>query len=160
MKCNYHNFKPKGMIIEPCNYRDYLWSSRWKRIRKEVIKRDRGVCQCCLRKIQAHYRIIVHHLSYDNLFNEELTDLTTMCTKCHGEVHCIYPLPRYKMFKGRLLRIAVPSRESIERARAWMRRGKKRATYLPRDADYYADRIMREVAKIEYMAAHNKDFTY
>ena len=148
MRPNYHNFKPEGMIMDPDRYDKYIGSKQWKRIRQAVIKRDKGVCQCCLRTIATNHRITAHHTSYDRLYHEEMSDLTTVCTKCHLEIHSLYPVPRYKMYDGRLLKIALPNKALVERERAKLRHYKIVGT-VPKDADTYADKIMGEIANIE-----------
>jgi len=46
------------------------------------------------------------------------------------------------------MRVALPSPDLTERAKAAIRKGSK-AGYLPYDSDYYADRVMHEIEAIE-----------
>lgn len=65
------------------DYHEYLRSDAWKKKRKKALKRDRGRCTRCgsTRNLQ------VHHLTYDRIFKERLSDLTTLCAKCHMREH-------------------------------------------------------------------------
>jgi hypothetical protein len=60
----------------------YLRSAEWKAKRAAVLKRDKK-CRSCgsTRKLQ------VHHLTYERIYRERLTDLTTLCEGCHRRVH-------------------------------------------------------------------------
>ncbi|WP_348714237.1 hypothetical protein [Tenacibaculum sp. 190130A14a] len=64
-------------------YVRYLKSTKWRRIRKDVLERDENMCQECKVSKAEH----VHHLTYDNLFNETLEDLLSVCSKCHTKIH-------------------------------------------------------------------------
>lgn len=64
-------------------YHEYLSSDKWKEKRKLVLERDKNVCQFC-RLLQA---VDVHHLHYNNLFNEPLEDLRGICLDCHHLIH-------------------------------------------------------------------------
>ena len=68
-------------------YYEYLRSPEWDRLRKRVFKRDRYQCTKCgsRRKLQAH------HLTYKRVFHEWLSDLITVCRKCHKKIHKINP---------------------------------------------------------------------
>lgn len=64
-------------------YKFYLLTKEWKRIRKRVIKRAKGICETCkIEKI-----VDVHHLSYKNLGKEKLCDLRGLCRECHSIMH-------------------------------------------------------------------------
>ena len=66
------------------DYRQYLLSPGWKRKRQEVLLRDDYTCQCCnKRKKKLH----VHHHGYENIGDEPLSDLVTLCDLCHGAYH-------------------------------------------------------------------------
>lgn len=64
-------------------YSNYIQSEDWKLKRKQVLIRDNNLCQIC-KKVAAEE---VHHLTYDNLFNEKLEDLLSVCKICHKELH-------------------------------------------------------------------------
>lgn len=64
-------------------YQKYLMSQAWRDKRKLVLERDDNLCQSC--KIKPAEE--VHHLTYNNLFNEPLEDLQSLCKSCHKAVH-------------------------------------------------------------------------
>ena len=64
-------------------YIDYLQSDDWKIRRKELMDLANWICSNCGEKA-----ILLHHLNYNNLGNEELDiDVITLCTDCHNEIH-------------------------------------------------------------------------
>jgi len=66
--------------------REKLYSTtEWKKIEKEIIKRDEG-CKVCNTKED----LIVHHKNHyaDGGSNEE-SNLITLCNKHHGQVHTL-----------------------------------------------------------------------
>ena len=65
-------------------YSDYiLRSDQWAEKRRRIIKRSRGVCERCL----LHSVDDIHHLTYENVFNEPDEDLWGLCRGCHEFVH-------------------------------------------------------------------------
>lgn len=60
---------------------EYLLSDHWKALRSEKLKRN-PFCERCGRKGRD-----VHHLRYRNLFDVLLSDLETLCRKCHKKEH-------------------------------------------------------------------------
>jgi hypothetical protein len=64
-------------------YEDYLKSEDWKSRRNLVLKRDGGICQGCLSANASD----VHHLTYDNIFQEFLFQLISVCRNCHERLH-------------------------------------------------------------------------
>ena len=64
-------------------YRLYLNSEAWQKKRKAVLRRDGYKCQMC----GAVMNLDVHHVSYENLCNEKLSDLVTLCRECHKKLH-------------------------------------------------------------------------
>lgn len=61
----------------------YLNSSAWKQLREKALKRDGHVCQGCLENIATE----VHHLTYDNVGDELLFQLISVCRDCHLKIH-------------------------------------------------------------------------
>jgi len=61
----------------------YIWTTQWERKRQAVFKRCRGICERCNRFAAQH----AHHLTYERLFHESLTDLLGVCLPCHSFVH-------------------------------------------------------------------------
>lgn len=64
-------------------YKEYLQSDAWKAKRKAVLIRDQLRCQLCGHEKNLH----VHHVTYDRIYNEDLEDLITLCSDCHGGLH-------------------------------------------------------------------------
>jgi hypothetical protein len=66
-------------------YAEYLDSPEWASKRAQVLRRDKYTCQIhkngCTRKA-----VQVHHLTYENVGNEPLEDLTSACVHCHDIV--------------------------------------------------------------------------
>lgn len=61
-------------------------SKKWRKIRKLRLARDNFKCQ------NGHWwpatsNLHVHHCNYNNLGNEKLSDLITLCSKCHKKIH-------------------------------------------------------------------------
>ncbi|TAM36941.1 MAG: HNH endonuclease [Burkholderiaceae bacterium] len=66
------------------DYRDYLKSALWRRIKKRVLERDKKTCQCCGGRGN-----VVHHRSYERDVMEGHNDamLATVCNGCHDIIH-------------------------------------------------------------------------
>lgn len=65
-------------------YDAYLNSPQWHRLRERVLARDGGVCRAvgCSRPAAQ-----VHHLTYERVGSEELSDLVAVCSACHDACH-------------------------------------------------------------------------
>ena len=62
-------------------YIEFSLAWRWRRtLRREL---DNESCRGCGSWGLLH----CHHLTYDNVFMEEMKDLTTLCEDCHNEEH-------------------------------------------------------------------------
>ena len=80
------------MIDSNEKYKAYMKSDKWRRIAAERMKIDGYQCQGCGCRGTAANPLEVHHLSYRNLYREELTiyeDLVTVCRSCHKTLHKI-----------------------------------------------------------------------
>jgi len=64
-------------------YHTYLQSEEWKARRILVLSRDNNLCQLC----RTEPALDVHHLKYDNLYDEPLEDLQALCRACHVNLH-------------------------------------------------------------------------
>lgn len=62
-------------------YRAYLRSERWQELRLLVLLRDDHRCRQC----GAIDRLEVHHLTYERLYHEALSDVVTLCRTCHRD---------------------------------------------------------------------------
>ena len=65
------------------DYNKYLRSPEWKAKKLLVLERDNYKCQQCGYTNNLH----VHHLTYENVTNEQLDDLVTLCKRCHRSEH-------------------------------------------------------------------------
>jgi len=63
-------------------YRAYLQSPRWQKLRRAVMLRANGKCEICLRADGTDCA----HLTYDRIFNERLADLIWVCRPCHQDL--------------------------------------------------------------------------
>ncbi len=64
-------------------YNTYLVSEGWQKKRSTVLKRANNVCEGCLDRQATQ----VHHLTYNNVFNEFLFELVAICDECHARLH-------------------------------------------------------------------------
>jgi hypothetical protein len=81
--------------IETFDYKDYLKSDYWKYIKREVHERDGYKCRQC----NSEDNLCVHHLKYDNLYNEDLNYLITLCKKCHYKLHKTYKIDSFNSYR-------------------------------------------------------------
>ncbi len=61
-------------------YEAYLSSEQWKQKRLLILQRDGYKCIAC----GTTRRLAVHHKVYDRVGNELLSDLITLCKRCHN----------------------------------------------------------------------------
>lgn len=66
--------RPKGF-----DYQRYLASREWAQKREEVRLRSGNRCEHCFNAPQQ----AVHHLTYERIGNENLSDLMAICNPCH-----------------------------------------------------------------------------
>lgn len=65
------------------NYKKYIHSDEWARKRNLVLKRDNYTCQACLINKASD----IHHRTYENLGNELMWELVSVCRGCHERIH-------------------------------------------------------------------------
>lgn len=76
-----HVVQPKPKTTKD-EYKEYIASAKWKRIRDAKIESVGGVCERC--GISRFSVILeVHHLHYRTLKKERLEDLQVLCHDCH-----------------------------------------------------------------------------
>lgn len=63
--------------------RVYLSSDAWDSKRKQRLAIDNYTCQGCGCKKPLE----VHHITYINIFREEMRDLVSVCRGCHQNIH-------------------------------------------------------------------------
>jgi predicted HNH restriction endonuclease len=66
---------------------EYLASERWKETRQRAIIAHGNVCLDCGERGSRYYSLDVHHLTYERLGNEPVTDLVVLCRTCHRVRH-------------------------------------------------------------------------
>jgi len=76
-------------------YQDYLHSEEWKTKAASVRKRDAYTCQQCGKNCNLE----VHHLYYEHLYNEPLSDLITVCGDCHEAIHMEHKEQPYPLLR-------------------------------------------------------------
>lgn len=69
-------------------YEWYLASEDFDKIRQSVFQRDGFKCVAC----GSTEKIVPHHLTYQNIYHENLRDLVTLCSRCHTIYHTIQNL--------------------------------------------------------------------
>lgn len=76
--------------LRSMDYKLYLETPHWKRLRAAMILVNRSRCQLCISPEAAwgyEHRIHVHHLTYKNRGAEQFEDLMLLCDDCHTKVH-------------------------------------------------------------------------
>jgi len=78
------------------NYREYLKSDKWKKLRTKILERDKYICWDCDGSATE-----VHHLDYDYLeTDDEEKHCVSLCRICHMQRHGIVnrsaPKPKKK----------------------------------------------------------------
>lgn len=63
-------------------YENYLLTSFWKVKRNQRMLMDNNTCQHCGSEARD-----VHHLHYDNKYDEQMEDLVSLCRQCHKKEH-------------------------------------------------------------------------
>lgn len=84
-------------------YDRYIKSSKWRKKREELFLERGKICEKCSSGDNIH----VHHLHYDNLFDEKLEDLQVLCKECHRKEH---PEKDYKKIDGRKKKKAMKNK--------------------------------------------------
>lgn len=95
-------------------YESHLESQAWRSIRAAVIARSGGKCEGCKTAPVAH----VHHLSYENLGNEPLTDLEALCRPCHAARHPSHGHALLKSFDSPIVDAETREKANLTRKEA------------------------------------------
>lgn len=78
-------------------------TSIWQSLRKEIIRRDGGVCKLCYLRGRIEYRKLqVHHIVKrvdDPSLVYERDNLVTLCRECHEEVEKLSPSKQRALLK-------------------------------------------------------------
>ena len=67
-------------------YEAYIKSATWKGIRKVLLQQRGAKCEKCG---FGSYRLHIHHLNYERLCHEKLSDLQILCPQCHDTTHVV-----------------------------------------------------------------------
>ncbi|WP_411860755.1 HNH endonuclease [Mammaliicoccus sciuri] len=72
---------------------EFYHSSEWRKRRKQVLLRDKYMCQMCLQHgVITNRNLIVHHkieLKQDWSKRLAMDNLETVCRECHNKIHKI-----------------------------------------------------------------------
>jgi 5-methylcytosine-specific restriction endonuclease McrA len=66
------------------DYNEYMKSPAWDKKRRARLKKDNYTCQDCDAKDKP---LDVHHITYERLGRERMSDLISVCRNCHEERH-------------------------------------------------------------------------
>lgn len=61
------------------NYKEYIASNDWRKKREKAFELLGRKCKGC----GGVENLEVHHLNYENLYNESVLDVEIQCSKCH-----------------------------------------------------------------------------
>jgi len=76
-------------IAKRLTYKQYCLTIHWQEIRRQIFKKRGHRCQICgLPKGR-----VVHHLTYENLYDEKDEDLLVVCPLCHLWIHTYFIVP-------------------------------------------------------------------
>lgn len=93
-KCNSQYIKDKKQGLNDKNAEKHVKSGRWKKVRQQILLRDK-CCVLCLKKGLFEYRQLqVHHIvkrTDDISLAYEPSNLVTLCRVCHEEVEKLSP---------------------------------------------------------------------
>ena len=68
---------------EEIDYYKYIKTQAWEEMRQKVFRRDGYKCVICNEAKDLN----VHHITYENLGAEKVSDLVTLCRNCHENIH-------------------------------------------------------------------------
>ncbi len=66
-------------LPSPASYR----TPEWQYLREAALRRAGQRCEACNSEAELH----VHHRTYENIGNENLSDLLVLCASCHTAIH-------------------------------------------------------------------------
>lgn len=76
-------------------YQEYLKSGEWKYLRDKKLKQANYTCDGCGEQYRA---LEVHHLTYERIGEELLTDLVVFCPQCHKKAHGLSPKSKWSKY--------------------------------------------------------------
>lgn len=84
------SYQPGNPLMSAEAKHQYLQSPEWKALKQLKLKQSNHKCQLCNSTTNLH----LHHLTYDRLGNELITDLILLCSQCHQLQHDHYGYDR------------------------------------------------------------------
>lgn len=115
-------------------YSKYLRTAAWGERRRRVLSRAKGLCERCRVRPASH----VHHLTYQRLGNEPLSDLLALCWQCHNEEH---PHRDFDPMRGRVAKHRRRKKKLTELDLAWIDfRAELKNRELAREVEERAER--------------------
>ena len=91
--------KSKQLSQRPfVDYEEYIKSPKWKEKRLLKAKEQNYTCEKCNKVLYVGFNI--HHLTYERLGNEDLSDLQFLCEDCHKRIHHIPKVKTKKKTKN------------------------------------------------------------
>lgn len=103
-------------------YRSYIKSEKWKRLRNAILRKRGLRCERCRRYRQKRF-LHIHHKTYERLGNELLNDLEILCVDCHSFEHGKIN-PNHSKLSKRQVKIKEEMRSSRKRQHWFGRYGK------------------------------------
>ncbi len=83
----YFKDRTENNWIDVTKKQEYIKSSSiWQEKRKERLAIDNHKCYSC----NSSNRLEVHHITYKNLYKENMADLICVCRSCHNKIHKEY----------------------------------------------------------------------
>ena len=70
-------------------YVEHLMSDKWKQTKLTRLLIDNFKCQQCNKPITAETSHC-HHITYQNLEDEGMKDVVSVCPQCHNDIHKFY----------------------------------------------------------------------
>ena len=68
----------------------YMRSDQWKSLKSQVLTIQNNQCKLC----GSSYDLHLHHLTYERLGDEKMSDLAVLCSQCHQLQHDHYGMDR------------------------------------------------------------------
>lgn len=93
-------------------YRDYMRSERWQRKRRQVFAYYGKRCYACRKRAKVLH---VHHMTYERLGREAITDLIPLCVPCHRSVTKIYKSNRRRGLRRVTMEFVRAKRALLEK---------------------------------------------
>jgi len=105
------------------NYREYLKSPQWQKIRERKIRQSGCRCEHC----GSSGPFQVHHVTYRNLGHENDAELMALCGRCHEAIEAVIQTGKHTrrgQLKGlrrythnRLIELGIPRRSDANPCR-------------------------------------------